>query len=445
METNDQILSVIYTLCIFLGLLTMYMGFLKIFKIKKSKFLSIILIFIVSTIISFSIHFIPNLPATYVLAFFMITMVFGFSFNFTMNQCFFIGCYYVFHVIAFKGIVLGVISLIFKINTFMVLNDTTYNMFSIIFTQLLLFVTFLVYIKFIEIQKIRGFLINRKQLVHVLGCHISILLFMIFNTFTYYYNLDLIWISIAQILISIILYIIYMVVLNYGTHMSNLLQHKMRDQKQLETIQAQLRQQNSLLKITETVNMFKHDYREQLLTIEECIETEQYNKAIKEIKKDCLYHLDKLPHTKKFSNNIIINSLLLDRQEICDEKDIEMEALLFYPQDLSINERELHELLRIISDNAIEANERIKNRKRYIKLKSTLENKWLDIQIENPYEGIILFEEERPVSSYEREDNEGMGLIYVEELLEDRGGIIRYDNDDKNKVFREHILIRIEN
>ena len=267
---------------------------------------------------------------------------------------------------------------------------------------------------------------------------------MLFNTFTYYYNLDLVWVSVAQILISIILYVIYIVILNYAIHMADLLQHKIRDQKQLETIQAQLRQQNSLLKITEIVNAFKHDFREQLLTIEEYIETHQYSKAINELKKDCLYHLDKLPHIKKYSNNIIINSLLIDRQDICDEKGIEMNAMLFYPQDLSISERELHELLRIVFDNAIDANEKNLERNKYITIKSTVEKQWLNILIENPYEGIILFDGDRPVSSYEREDNEGMGLIYVEELLEKHGGIIRYQNDKKNKIFTEQILIRID-
>lgn len=444
MQASEQILSLTYGICIFLGLLTMYLGFFKIFKIKKSKGLSILLVLIVSILLSTIIYLIPNLPLTYTLAFFLIAMLFGFCFKFSMNQSFFISCYYVFHILVFKGIVLGIISLVLKVNTFIVLNNVTYNRISIICTQVLLFITFLVYVRLMKVQLIRSFLINRKQLMHVLGCHICIIIFMLFNTFTYYYNLDLVWVSVAQILISIILYVIYIVILNYAIHMADLLQHKIRDQKQLETIQAQLRQQNSLLKITEIVNAFKHDFREQLLTIEEYIETHQYSKAINELKKDCLYHLDKLPHIKKYSNNIIINSLLIDRQDICDEKGIEMNAMLFYPQDLSISERELHELLRIVFDNAIDANEKNLERNKYITIKSTVEKQWLNILIENPYEGIILFDGDRPVSSYEREDNEGMGLIYVEELLEKHGGIIRYQNDKKNKIFTEQILIRID-
>ncbi|SKA04262.1 Signal transduction histidine kinase [Anaerorhabdus furcosa] len=444
MVINKQMLCIVYSVCIFLSLYTMYLGFRKIFKIKKSKIISSIFILFTSVILSIGISIIPNLPATYTFAFFLITMLYCGGFKFSLNQSFFVGCFYVFHLMAFKGIVLGSMSLILKINTFMVLQDVDYNMMAIIIIQILLFITFIIYIQIMKIQNIRSFLINRKQLIHVLGCHIAILLFMIFNTFTYYYNLELVWVSISQIMISIILYVIYMVVLDYGTHIADLLQHKMRDQKQLETIQSQLRQQNSLLKITDIVNVFKHDYREQMLTIEECIENNRLKDAINVLQKNCLFQLDKLPHTQKYSNNVIINSLLINRQEICDEKDIQMDAIVFYPQDLSITERDLHEVLRVVSDNAIDANEKLDKEKRFMNLKSNVEKQWLNIHIENPYSGVILFDGERPVSSYEREDDEGMGLIYVEELLEKHDGIIRYENDKKNKIFSVYMLIRID-
>lgn len=434
-------LTIAYILCIFTSQVLVFILTNKVFKTNRSKQMVFFCILIWTSVMALGIRYLNNIPLLYITSFVGGILLFSYIFKFVMFQSYLCSCFILFHLIAAKGITIGVMSIVLGENSFMVLENETTEMLSIIISQILTIVMMFIYIKLVNVKEARTFLLNKKQLTNTLICHLTITLFMLFNSFTFYYNLDLIWISVAQILVGVILYFVYIIILHYGIKTADLIQHKLRDQYQLDTIQTQMRQQNSLLRMTEIINVFKHDYREHMLTIEDHIENKRYKEALQEVKKDYLYHLSQLPQTTKFSNNIILNSLLIDRKGLCDSLHIPMEGLLFYPRDLSISEKEYHEVIHILSDNAIEANEKVEKERRYISIKSHVDDQWLSIMIENPYEGIVLFENNLPVSSLDYDGN-GMGLIYVEELIEERQGVLRFDTD--NNIFKVTLLIRIE-
>lgn len=442
MNTQIGLLTIGYTCCIFLSLLFTYHLIHKITKAKRSLFIVIVSCVVFSLALLICSTYIQNVPAVYSIAFIGGVILFIILFRFTMLQAYLCGCFVVFHMIALKGLVIGTLSLILKENSFMILQNPNTEISTAIIAQLFYMIIIFVYIKIIDVKALRSFLSNRQQLIAILACHLTLTIFMLFNSFSFYYNLDLVWISVSQILVGIILYFVYIIILNYGIKMADLIQHKLRDQQQLEIIQAQMRQQNSLLKMTEILNHFKHDYREHMLIIEDHIERKQYEEALKETKNDCLELLSELPQTSKYCNNIILNSLLIDRHEVCKENSIRMEALVYYPLDLSISEKECHEILRILTNNAIEANEKVIEQHRYMKIKSNIHKNWLSILVENPYDGIVLFEGDLPISSYERANNEGLGLIYIKELLEDHQGVVHIDH--KDNVFKVTILIPIQ-
>lgn len=416
----------------------------KVYKISHNHILTIFITLLMGLLLSLSVTYIPNLPATYMIAFICESLFLAYSFKLTMLQSYLCSSFYVFHMISLKGIIIGSMSLILKENSFQVLSDPNLKYLSIILVQLMMTTVFLIYRKRMNVKNIRNFLISKKQVTLVLICHLTLTIYMMFSSFTFYYNLDLVWVSIAQILTGVILGVSYIVILSYGIGIADLLQHKLRDQKQLDTIQYQLRQQNSMLRIEEVLNNFKHDYREQMIAIEYFIDNHKVDEAKEELHKNYIQQLNSLPQTKKYSNNVILNSLFIDRQAICDEKNIKMDVLLFLPPFLSLSEKECHEMFRILTENAIEANDKVTERKKYLKIKSDIDKNWLSVVIENPYRDVIHFEEGRPVSKEPRNENEGLGLIYIEEMLMDSGDMIRYKVDKENKTFKVIILLHID-
>lgn len=392
-----------------------------------------------------SFFILDNLPAIYLILFLSLTLLYFYRFHLHITQVYLLACFYVFHEIVLKGVVVGCISLFFKKNSFLILSDPTLALLSEIVVQILLYLMLVLYSRgLLNIKNIRNFMVCKKQLLLVLTCHLTISIFLLFNSFSFYYNLDLVWISVSQIMVGVILYVIYMVILNYGVNVADLLQHKIRDKNQMEAIKQQLIQQNSLSKIEKVLNQFKHDYREQMLSVEYCIENDLKQEALEELKKDILQMLSVLPSSKKYSNNLILNSLLIEKQAQCDALHINMIASLYTPLDLMISENQCHEIFRIMIQNAIEGNEKVAEENRYLTIKSDIEKQWLSVLIENPYDGEISFENSRPVPSRSDEDKEGLGLIYVEEVLSEVDGFIRYEANPNTKIFKVIILIPVQ-
>lgn len=439
------LLGIGYWLVLGLNQIVIMMMLKKIYKTSHNSIFTVIMNMLVSLILALSVGYIPNLPAVYVIAFICESLLFVICFRFTLLQAYLCSCFYVFHMIALKGIVIGTMSLLLKQNSFQIMCQPHLKYISIILVQVIMFVLLIVYRYKIDARNMRNFLMSRKQSMLVLVCHLTLTIFMLFNSFTFYYNLDLVWISVSQVLTGVILGISYMAILSYGVGIADLLQHKLRDQKQLDTIQYQLRQQNSMLRIEEVLNKFKHDYREQMLSIEYCIDNHKTDEAKEELHRNYIQQLNSLPQTKKYSNNIILNSLFIDCQETCNEKNIDMDVLLFLPPYLSLSEKDCHEMFRILIENAIEANEEVLDRQRYLKVISEVDKSWLSIVVENPYQGIIQFENGRPVSKESKNENEGLGLIYIEEMLLESGDIIQYKVDKEKQIFKVAILLHIEN
>lgn len=444
MADKTMLLMLGYWFSICIAQLSILLLLKNVYKFAKNRMLVYCLSILTSIVLSFSVYYIENLPAVYLIAFICESLLLSFCFKMPLIQSYLCSSFYVFHMIAIKGIVIGTMSLTLKMNGFLVVSDRNLNSIAIMTTQVMMILLFLLYKHFLNAKKMRNFLLCISQVKIVLSCHLTILMFMIFNTFTFYYNLDLVWISVSQILTGLILGVVYSIILRYGINIADFLQYRLRSQHQLETIKTQMRQQNSIKRTEEILNRFKHDYREQMLSIEYFVENNKKEEALQEVHKNYIAQLNALPHSKKYSNNVIVNSLFVDRQEQCDELHINMDVRLLIPPYLCISEKDCHEIFRILSENAIEANEKIPEEMRYLKIQSTVEKQWLNVVIENAFNGSVILDNGRPSAKETKGDTGGMSLVYIEELLDSAGCILRYYIDSKNKTFKVVLLLRID-
>lgn len=414
----------------------------KICKVKQSPWVVLLTFFIVAILFGILIFKIDNLPAIYLLTFMAGVALIYLCFKTTLLQAYFCSVFYVFHLITLNGMSVGALSLLLKRNSFQILSIPEYHMNSILLTIAGMCVVLMLYYTFLKPNKLRCFFSCKVQLIYVLIAHFSICLFMLFHSFGFYYNLDLIWISISQILVGLILYIAYMLILNYGVRVSNLLQYDIRSRQQLEMIKSQLHHQHSLEQLSETLNTFKHAYREQLLSIEYYAENQQCEEIKKEIKKEHIQILNAIPYVKKYSNNALLNSLFIDLAATAQEEKIAFDALLYVPKDISLHETELHGIMSVLLKNAFEATVQ-REENRFVRVKSSLEGGWLSIRIENSYEKPIYFEGDRPASLLMKADYEGLGLIYVEDLLEVSNNMIRYEDHAQEQYFTIVLLLHV--
>lgn len=439
LNMNDWLPYLLF-LCFWFLNLSMYHAMASLFKAKQSLRFAILLFAGMAFLLTFIMYLTTNISMIYFSILVSSAIVYYLLFRISAIQTYLASCFLMFHMLIFKELISAALSAITIYHV--VVSDSTILMVSFLLSFLLVIISLYVFQKQINARVIKSFLSDQRQLLSTLLCHLMMIFIIILQADELGYHRDAQWAK--QLLVVGLLYFIYIIIMRYAIYTADVTQHQHRDKEQLETIQAQVRQQNSLMRATEILNDFKHSYRENMLMIENYIEIGCYQEAIALVKHDCLIHLNDLPQAKKYSNNIILNSLLIDKQAVCDEHQIKLDALLYYPLDLSITDKECHEMFRILIQNAVDANIRLPAEQRYILIKSNVENQWLNVLVENPYDEMITYENGIPKPSQRYDEHRGRGLSYVEELIDEHQGILRFEERKQNHVFRVAILIRID-
>lgn len=130
------------------------------------------------------------------------------------------------------------------------------------------------------------------------------------------------------------------------------------------------------------------------------------------------------------TNNVIINTILNTKYKMAKKQNV-----LFVVQigDLSmipIQNRDMVVILTNIIDNALEACEKVKDKKKYIKLKVQKEHENLMISCENSFDGIVYRDKDKYLTTKKEEsESHGIGICNIKEVALKYNGdcIIRTD------------------
>ena len=415
---------------------------IKYWKTRMSKILVVTIPLVVFGVLSFLVFGFLTEPAQYLVEFCAWVLILVFLFNMRIDEALFAATSFVIHVICTKGIGVGLVSLLIKKNMYQVLLLDTTNQIASLLAYGLMAAIFIIYLIFVRQRRFETFFQNRGQMQFVTMCHVVLALFMLFTSYNFYYNLDLVWFSGAQILTGVLILVIYWVILNYGMRIAYLLQYDIRNRRQETTLDQQSAHYQERKQLMSALNHFRTRYRELMTTLEYLAEKGDAEKAIGIMRKNQDL-LKEIPSLQQFSNNEVIDALLNDTRELAESKGIKFDAQLYYPDNLGVTEREMHQILTNIMENCIEACERIpEGRDRFIRLRSNLRNNWLSVQVQNSFGNAIHMSDGKPVSTKSNIAFEGMGLRYVESVLAERGDMIQYLVDDKQRIFTTTLLLQ---
>ncbi len=142
-----------------------------------------------------------------------------------------------------------------------------------------------------------------------------------------------------------------------------------------------------------------------------------------------------------FCNNEIVNLIMQNKKKMCDEKNIELTAELFLPNDINIKMLDLVRVFTNILDNAIEANEKLgKDTKRYIKLSSKTEGNYLYIKAENP--SVVTDNSGEFRTNKKKKKLHGYGLIILNDIAKSYDGTFSVENQDN--IFTALLALRTD-
>jgi len=190
---------------------------------------------------------------------------------------------------------------------------------------------------------------------------------------------------------------------------------------------------------------FQHDFKNMMASVKTLISNNENERAL------CL--IDEIHNNlnnssiikSTYSDNIIADAILQDTADLCEKKSIRFIATVHLPGILPMSELDLVRLFTNIINNAVEVCYILPASERVIEISDTCIEGWILIEIINSYDGIAAYNGKKLPTSKPNKNSHGFGLKTVKEIVENTGGLIFIETNQKEKKFllRLHIPQRM--
>jgi sensor histidine kinase YesM len=194
------------------------------------------------------------------------------------------------------------------------------------------------------------------------------------------------------------------------------------------------------------IRKVRHEMRNHMTNIKGLIANEKYNEVDSYIEKldDTIQGLD----FKYSTGNPLCDVIINDKAGAAERLHIAFDIHFFYQETNAISTFDLGIILSNLLDNAIEACRKVPEESRFIRLKLKTKEPFILLEIENSYDGELVWNEEKklPVSTKENAKTQevlsehGLGLKNVAEIADQYLGGIQIEAD--NHIFRTVVMLQ---
>jgi signal transduction histidine kinase len=234
---------------------------------------------------------------------------------------------------------------------------------------------------------------------------------------------------VSTLIISLVTFFIYDSILS-------LMQDGMRKRLLTEQIKYYKQQLNTMASALDNYKTIRHDIKNRLTPIYSLISngrTENLQKYISELK-------DAISQSTVYANcgNVAIDSII--NFKLNEKKDIVSTVQISIPKDLVVSTQDLSVILGNMIDNALEAVEKIEDKK--ITIRVNFSKGILIIEVINNYDGCYNKTSNRFVSLKPDKEIHGIGLKSIEDTIEKYNGIMKITHDENQ--FKTKVLMYVE-
>jgi signal transduction histidine kinase len=322
-----------------------------------------------------------------------------------------------------------------------VLFDTAYCAFGIIGLLVSLFFFLILRKTVLSDQKLKMLLYNESQLKLVIAYGIAATVNLTLMHSGRYVSQHNVWYPAVGLATYMLTLGLLVLTIYYSIRSTELLVYRERSQILEEQYARQLGHYKSYKKYTESFYAFRHDYKAMMGTVKSLIRAGEGEQAIQII--DAVYDdvQKKVQVHKRYSNHVVLDVMLQDLANLCEENEIRYSFRVFVPHNTGLT---LLDALRIFSNvttNAVEACKKLPASERYIQITTSIEQQWAVLEVTNPFNGEITLRNGRLVTTKVETETHGLGLGIVSEIAEVLGGFVWYDTGAENRTFSIRIFI----
>lgn len=286
---------------------------------------------------------------------------------------------------------------------------------------------------------------NEKTLHFLCACLLGFNVYMLLSCLPIFMSTDPELFPIYFTVSHIVLSCIFLFILDYGVKACFLNELTLRSNTFEKQLTRQLLHYKSYEKYTDSLRVFRHDYKQMMRTVNHFLDNGQIDEARRLIAQINDQMQNRLGVHKKYSNNYLVDAILQDTANLCFEKQIDFSAQVYLPDGIHCSDVNTCRITSNLVNNALEACENINSPdiRPFIRLESALRGDWLTVTVENSFDGKVrLGRDGLPVSTKKDTDNHGMGVRSVHELIEEVGGLMMIDADQKQHVFTVRLHLK---
>ncbi|OPA81185.1 hypothetical protein BVG16_02325 [Paenibacillus selenitireducens] len=385
-----------------------------------------------------------NLPQTGVLVTMVLFMVeLKLLFRIDSLQLMYGGSLYIFVLYCFREIVVSVFALILGKSIIIVLQQGVYN-YTIDSIAVLATMIFdhLVKKSIAPDVKMKQLFRNRRQLKFVVILQFALLSYLMTIKDGRHIDSNVLWFTLLHIKSCLLSLAMLVIVWNQTIWVSFLLEYERHTQQLQEQLERQMRHYRAYQKYTENFRNFKHDYNNMMISVKALLKNKEIDIAAglmddihDTMQKSVLVH-------KNYSDNVILDAILQDVANTCEEYNIQFSAMAHIPTHTALSELDIVRVFSNVLSNAIEACRKVPDiSERFIEITSSANESWSCVEISNSFTGEIKLEDDGLVTTKQNKENHGFGLKILKEIIEDLGGVMLIEADQVDKKFTIKIHI----
>lgn len=295
-------------------------------------------------------------------------------------------------------------------------------------------------------DKIEKLYRSKAQLRFIAIFQTNLLAYLLFVNLGRYYGVDLPWYKMTYIVSCIICFAAQYFIVRNGIRTCYLLEHELNTQILQKQLSRQLQHYNAYEKYTESFRAFKHDYKNMMASVKSLLGAGEYGKAERML--DTIHdtmHKHVLVH-KPYSNHIILDAILQDTANQCDEQSIRFSATLYIPAGLVIEDIDVVRIYANLMNNAVEASVKVFPKcMRFLTVSSRFPKgaDWLTVEITNSFNGQLKMCNGLPESTKEHREMHGIGLSVIDDSVKALGGVMRINVNRQENLFTVKLLFPV--
>ncbi len=182
---------------------------------KSINYLGFVMLFFSAFVIPLQSYAKIPISIIYLLGFIMLLLILAISVKSSFEQLIFATSNVVFHVIVCNGLVLAIVSLLTSQNMFGLLTDSKSILMINIYTYILAAVILVIFDVFSSRKKVKKLVQHPRYLTVLSTLEISLIALLTVSSFSYYYNLDLVWFSFYHLVVFIFCFVIFYIAYVY--------------------------------------------------------------------------------------------------------------------------------------------------------------------------------------------------------------------------------------